>query len=153
MPILGKRHEAASSSGRDRSVPFCAKISSPGTCPAAVETIKLVRSGTLWFFNRRRSRMRRASPSLQGIDSAEPPSSLSQTKEQRAMASSQVGIATPGITQLLQAWTKGDEGALEQLAPLVERELYRLARKYLRRERAHRPLETTELVNEVYLRI
>ena len=69
------------------------------------------------------------------------------------MASSQVGIARPGITQLLQAWGKGDEGALEQLAPLVERELHRLARKYLRQERAHRPLETTELVNEVYLRI
>ena len=69
------------------------------------------------------------------------------------MASSQVGIARPGITQLLQAWRKGDEGALEQLAPLVERELHRLARKYLRQERAHRPLETTELVNEVYLRI
>lgn len=69
------------------------------------------------------------------------------------MASSQVGIARPGITQLLQAWRKGDGGALEQLAPLVERELQRLARKYLRQERAHRPLETTELVNEVYLRI
>jgi len=69
------------------------------------------------------------------------------------MASSQVGIARPGITQLLQAWRKGDEGALEQLAPLVERELHRLARKYLRQERARRPLETTELVNEVYLRI
>ena len=69
------------------------------------------------------------------------------------MASSQVGVARPGITQLLQAWRKGDEGALDQLAPLVESELHRLARKYLRQERAHRPLETTELVNEVYLRI
>lgn len=69
------------------------------------------------------------------------------------MASSQAGIARPGITQLLQAWREGDEGALEQLAPLVERELYRLARKYLRLERVHRPLETTELVNEVYLRL
>ena len=69
------------------------------------------------------------------------------------MACSQVGIAMPGITQLLQAWGQGDEGALEQLAPLVERELHRLARKYLRLERADRPLETTELVNEVYLRL
>jgi RNA polymerase sigma factor (TIGR02999 family) len=74
-------------------------------------------------------------------------------KEQKAMASSQVDIARPGITQLLQAWRKGDEGALDQLAPLVESELHRLARKYLRQERAHRPLETTELVNEVYLRL
>ena len=69
------------------------------------------------------------------------------------MASSQVNIAKPGITQLLQAWREGDEGALEQLAPLVQRELHRLARTYLRREHAHRPLETTELVNEVYLRL
>jgi RNA polymerase sigma factor (TIGR02999 family) len=69
------------------------------------------------------------------------------------MVSSQGGIARPGITQLLQAWGKGDEGALEQLAPLVERELHRLARKYLRQERAGRPLQTTELINEVYLRL
>jgi len=47
MPTLGKRHEAASSSGRERAAPFRAKISSPGTPPAAVETIKLVRIGTL----------------------------------------------------------------------------------------------------------
>jgi RNA polymerase sigma factor (TIGR02999 family) len=59
----------------------------------------------------------------------------------------------PGITQLLQAWGKGDEGALEQLVPLVERELHRLARKYLRQERVVRPLETTELISEVYLRL
>jgi RNA polymerase sigma factor (TIGR02999 family) len=69
------------------------------------------------------------------------------------MASAQVDIARPGITQLLLAWRKGDEGALEQLAPLVENELRRLARKYLRQERTYRPLETTELVNEVYLRL
>lgn len=69
------------------------------------------------------------------------------------MASAQVSVARPGITQLLQAWRKGDEAALEQLAPLVESELHRLARKYLRQERAQRPLETTELVNEVYLRL
>jgi len=68
------------------------------------------------------------------------------------MACSQATLARPGITQLLQAWGEGDEGALEQLAPLVASELHRLARKYLRQERAVRPLETTELINEVYLR-
>jgi len=47
MPALGKRHEAASSSGRERAAPLRAKISSSGTCTAAVETIELVRSGTL----------------------------------------------------------------------------------------------------------
>ena len=69
------------------------------------------------------------------------------------MACSQAPLARPGITQLLQAWREGDEGALEQLAPLVESELHRLARKFLRQERAGRPLETTELINEVYLRL
>ena len=69
------------------------------------------------------------------------------------MACSQAVFARPGITQLLQAWGEGDEGALEQLAPLVETELHRLARKFLRQERAGRPLETTELINEVYLRL
>jgi RNA polymerase sigma factor (TIGR02999 family) len=69
------------------------------------------------------------------------------------MACSQAPLARPGITQLLQAWREGDEGALERLAPLVDSELHRLARKFLRQERAGRPLETTELINEVYLRL
>jgi RNA polymerase sigma factor (TIGR02999 family) len=69
------------------------------------------------------------------------------------MTSSQEGVTKLGVTQLLQAWGKGDEGALEQIAPLVESELHRLARKYTRRERPDKPLQTTELVNEVYLRL
>ena len=69
------------------------------------------------------------------------------------MACPQGSIARLGITQLLQAWGKGDQGALEQLVPLLESELHRLARKYLRQERAVRPLETTELISEVYLRL
>ena len=39
------------------------------------------------------------------------------------------------VTELLRAWGDGDEGALEQLTPLVEAELRRLARGYMRRER------------------
>jgi RNA polymerase sigma factor (TIGR02999 family) len=65
----------------------------------------------------------------------------------------QEGLTKPGITQLLRAWAHGDESALEQLAPLVESELHRLARKYMRRERPGQSLQTTELVNEVYLRL
>jgi RNA polymerase sigma factor (TIGR02999 family) len=57
------------------------------------------------------------------------------------------------VTQLLLAWSEGDKGALEQLVPLVYKELHRLARHYLRRERADHTLQTTALVNEAYLRL
>jgi RNA polymerase sigma-70 factor, ECF subfamily len=57
------------------------------------------------------------------------------------------------ITQLLRDWSAGDRQALEQLAPLVEAELYRLAQMQLRRERAGHTLQTAALVNEAYLRL
>ena len=57
------------------------------------------------------------------------------------------------ITQLLLAWSEGDQAALEQLAPLVERELHRLAQRYLVGERRGHSLQATELVNEAYLRL
>jgi len=66
---------------------------------------------------------------------------------------SREGLAKPGVTQLLRAWGEGDEAALEQLAPLVESELHRLAQKYMRREGPGQTLQTTALVNEVYLRL
>jgi RNA polymerase sigma-70 factor (ECF subfamily) len=57
------------------------------------------------------------------------------------------------ITELLMAWSEGNETALEKLAPLVEAELHRLAQRYLRRERPGHTLQTTALVNEAYLRL
>jgi RNA polymerase sigma factor (TIGR02999 family) len=57
------------------------------------------------------------------------------------------------FTDLLRAWGEGDEGALEQLTPLVEAELHRLARGYMRRERRDHTLQTTALVNEAFLRL
>ena len=57
------------------------------------------------------------------------------------------------ISQLLQAWSDGDEAALEQLAPLVYAELHRLARHYLGREGRRQSIQATELVNEAYLRL
>jgi RNA polymerase sigma-70 factor (ECF subfamily) len=57
------------------------------------------------------------------------------------------------ISTLLQAWSGGDQVALEQLAPIVYGELRRLARHYLRSERAHITLQTTALVNEAYLKM
>lgn len=57
------------------------------------------------------------------------------------------------ITQLLLAWGAGDKSALDRLAPLVYGELHRLARSYLRRERAGHTLQTTALIHEAYLRL
>jgi RNA polymerase sigma factor (TIGR02999 family) len=57
------------------------------------------------------------------------------------------------VTQLLVAWSEGDQGALEHLVPLVESELRRLARHYMRGERPDHPLQTTALINEAYLRL
>jgi RNA polymerase sigma-70 factor, ECF subfamily len=58
-----------------------------------------------------------------------------------------------GITQLLQAWGHGDQQALEQLTPLVYKEMHRLAERYMADERPGHTLQTTALVNEAYLRL
>jgi RNA polymerase sigma factor (TIGR02999 family) len=57
------------------------------------------------------------------------------------------------VTQLLNAWCKGDQNALEQLAPLIEAELGRLARAYLRKEAPGATLQPADLISEVYLRL
>lgn len=57
------------------------------------------------------------------------------------------------VTELLRAWSGGDEAALGALLPLVEAELRRLARAYMARERLGHTLQTTALVNETYLRL
>lgn len=62
-------------------------------------------------------------------------------------------ISSHEITGLLLAWRAGDDDALERLTPLVYQELHRLARGYLRGERAGHSLQTTDLVNEAYLRL
>ncbi|MGH9845808.1 MAG: sigma-70 family RNA polymerase sigma factor [Blastocatellia bacterium] len=60
---------------------------------------------------------------------------------------------THEVTQLLLAWSDGDQTALEKLAPLVEAELHRLAHLYLSQERHGHTLQTTALINEAYLRL
>lgn len=57
------------------------------------------------------------------------------------------------ITQLLRAWSRGEEEALDKLTPLVYAELHRTAHRYMARERPDHTLQTTALVNEVYLRL
>ena len=57
------------------------------------------------------------------------------------------------VTQLLAAWSDGDDAALEQLVPIIQAELRRLARHYLKRERPGHLLQTSALVNEAYVRL
>jgi RNA polymerase sigma-70 factor (ECF subfamily) len=59
----------------------------------------------------------------------------------------------PQITQLLRAWSGGDPRALEQLTPLVYVQLHRTAKRYMAGERPAHTLQTTALINEVYLRL
>lgn len=59
----------------------------------------------------------------------------------------------PPITRLLHAWREGDSAALERLTPLVYDELHRIAGQYMRREKEGHSLQTTALVNEVYIRL
>ena len=57
------------------------------------------------------------------------------------------------VTQLLQSWSEGNQEALDKLVPLVHAELHRLARHYMSNERPGHTLQTTELVNEAYVRL
>jgi RNA polymerase sigma-70 factor, ECF subfamily len=57
------------------------------------------------------------------------------------------------VTALLEAWSKGDEAAREDLIPLVYHELRRVAARHLSRERRDHTLRATALVHETYLRL
>jgi RNA polymerase sigma factor (TIGR02999 family) len=57
------------------------------------------------------------------------------------------------VTRLLKAWSGGDGAALAKLAPVVEAELHRLARHYMRGERVNHTLQPTALVNEAFVRL
>ena len=60
---------------------------------------------------------------------------------------------THEVTLLLAEWAKGNQNALNDLTPLVYRELRRLAASYLRKERQGHTLQPTALVHEAYLRL
>jgi RNA polymerase sigma factor (TIGR02999 family) len=62
-------------------------------------------------------------------------------------------VSTTGITELLDAWSSGDKSALEKLVPLVVPDLRHIAKRHLDRERRGHSLQTTALVNEIYLRL
>lgn len=57
------------------------------------------------------------------------------------------------VTALLLKWSDGDEAALEQLIPFVERELKQIAHAHMRRENKNHTLQTTALLNEAYIKL
>jgi RNA polymerase sigma factor (TIGR02999 family) len=63
------------------------------------------------------------------------------------------GHSADEVTDLLLAWSNGDERALEKLIPLVYQELHQAAHHYMAQEGPDHTLQTTALVNEVYLRL
>jgi RNA polymerase sigma factor (TIGR02999 family) len=65
----------------------------------------------------------------------------------------QTSTAKIEITRLLNAWSDGDESALEKLIPAVYDELRRIAHHHMRNEKSDHTLQTTALVNEAYLRL
>jgi RNA polymerase sigma factor (TIGR02999 family) len=69
-----------------------------------------------------------------------------------AVVQSSIPAATD-VTQILQAWSEGDDTAPARLMPVVYAELRRLAGDYLRRERADHTLQATALVHEAYLKL
>lgn len=61
--------------------------------------------------------------------------------------------ATRAVTDLLEGWRSGDDGALQELTPLVYGELRRLAGRHMRAERSDHTLQATALVNEAFVRL
>ena len=57
------------------------------------------------------------------------------------------------VTKLLHAWRAGDDDALRNLVPRVQKELHRLAQRYMAGERPNHPLQTTALINEAFIRL
>src|SRR6516162_1333444 len=64
-----------------------------------------------------------------------------------------VAPSPKGITELLKAWSNGEQEALEELIPLVYHELHRLAHRYMARERDGHTLQSTALIHEAYERL
>src|SRR5438105_772817 len=70
-----------------------------------------------------------------------------------AQVRSTPSISQPEVTELLQAWSDGDQNAFDKLAPVIYSELRRLARHYMARERPDHTLQPTALVHEAYMHL
>lgn len=60
---------------------------------------------------------------------------------------------SPQITELLRAWSAGNQTAVGQIVELAYPELHRIARRHLHHERPEHTIQATALVNEAYLRL
>ena len=61
--------------------------------------------------------------------------------------------SSQSVSHLLLRWSDGDSAALDQLMPLVYRELRRMASRYMRQQPTGHTLQTTALIHEAYLRL
>ena len=91
--------------------------------------------------------------SRRGAHARAPPASTPGAPRVRGVESKGVIDRSPTPTELLLAWGRGDSRAFDQLMPLVNDELRRLAQRYMARERPGHTLQATALVNEAYLRL
>ena len=57
------------------------------------------------------------------------------------------------VTQLLIAWSNGDDSVRDELMTLVYEELHRIAHRHIRNERQGHTLQTSALVNEAFVRL
>jgi RNA polymerase sigma factor (TIGR02999 family) len=59
----------------------------------------------------------------------------------------------PQVTRLLQRLKDGEHAALDELMPMMDGELRRVARAFMSRQRMGHTLQPTALVNEAYIRL
>lgn len=57
------------------------------------------------------------------------------------------------ITKYLQEWKNGNSSALEEVLPIVYNELRLIAKHYRAKENQYHTLQTTEIINEAYLKL
>ena len=64
-----------------------------------------------------------------------------------------MGAGQAQLTKLLNAWSRGDSEALDQLTPLIYAELRKLARFHMSKEAPGHTLQPTALINEAFLKL
>ena len=77
----------------------------------------------------------------------------SQAEPRTSLANQMISSSQQNVTELLTEWQQGDPAALDKLTPIVYDELRRMAHRYVKHEQKGNTLQTTELVNEAYMRL
>ena len=57
------------------------------------------------------------------------------------------------VTPLLRRWGQGDRGALDELMPLIYKELHKLAKRHMMQQEPGHTLQTTAVIHEAYLKL